>query len=175
MLGLANEKLVKDALENLGIQILTLANLEKEDMKNITQNFIELKRNIDSNNQQVVELIKTNQLLQEQFQNLNAAINYLDDEIRNIAKEKSFKEETRSEILTPTEMPKIEKATEIIMKKMKTGDTSIEGVPGRMVGYCITCGKDMIIKSPEIKGAMEGGKMTTGPCIKCGRILFKMH
>lgn len=175
MLGLANEELVKEAFNSLGAQILTLANMEKEDMKNLTQNFIELKNKVDTKNPEIALMFSEIEKLRKEFDNFKTAVSYLDRELRELNKKKSFQEEIDSEIITPTEMPKMENATQIILEKIQRGDMSTEGVPERLVGYCISCEKEMVIKNPEIRQALEGGKMTTGPCIKCGRTLFKIH
>jgi len=150
MLGLANERLVMEAFNGLGAQIAALKNIEQEDMENITANFIDLKNKVDIESLERIKLSQALNTIIEEFKNFKSAVNSMDKELRINKKD------------TPCE------------NKIAPVEQAPTQVHSNIFGYCITCEKEMEMLDVSNKALVDGGKMTSGPCIKCGRILFKI-
>lgn len=175
MLGLAQEKLVIQGLNNLGAQVALLAKRENEHMLALTDNFILLKNKIEEENPSVKKLFEEIAQLKAEYASFKLAVKSLDAEINLIRKGENYKSETKSEVLTPVEPPKLDNMQEEIIKRIASGDESTEGLSEKIVAYCLTCGKNRMIINPEIVSTTDGGRMTTGDCKFCGRVLAKIH
>lgn len=173
MFNIAKKDLVQEAFGSLVNQIngvanlvSTLANQEREDIKNLTLNFIELKNKIDAPNEDVKKLFGEIERLDKQFEEMRGIVVSMNKVILEMQRNKQIEVET---IETPVEiLPKVKEEVKIKKPNLVTRETND-------TGFCTNCQKLVIMQEKEILTEDDGTKMVIGTCIDCGMKLFKLQ
>lgn len=174
MLNLANEKLVEEGFKNLAMQIQQLVMIEREDIKNLTYNFIALKEQLDAEIKlrkvQETELFNLKEK-KVQAQELFSMMKEFDNFKSSIIE--TFKGTSNQEI-KETKKTTIEESNEEIKKVPFELHPKIEEIKEKYFGHCLTCNKEQEMVNYEIVPSAENKRMARGDCSFCGRKLFKI-
>lgn len=174
MFNLANEKLTEEGFKMIALQIQQLARNERDDMKNLTLNFIALKEQLENEikerKAQAVELTSLKEM-KNQALGLIGIMKEFEEFKLNIIESLNMKKEEKK--IIPPVAPVVQMAAVQIPAKEEMKPEIKEIEPEYEVN-CLDCGVKRKIEDPEGMPAAEGGKMIKGKCGVCGRRLFKL-
>lgn len=154
MFNIAKEDLIKESLNNLNQQILNLANQEKEDVRSLTLNFIDLKNKVDTSSSERNKIMTDIEIFNNKFNQIKEILSTMNNVLIKIQEDKVVQEEIKKEVIQP--LPVKEVAPEVM-------------------AYCIDCKKASPLKDMELSQTEAGDKMAIGSCVYCGRKLFKIQ
>lgn len=160
MFNLANENIVKEGFNNIAIEMQGLVNQEMEDMKNITNNFLELKNKVNLDYSEIKELESQLKFLKIQLEDFKMNMHEI---LIDLRQQKSI------------EPPKQKIQETLIIESIKPLKQEVDYGDERNWGNCINCGKKQKILNPTFLEGGEGTKRTEGSCCVCGNKLFRIH
>lgn len=177
MLNFANEKLVQEGFINLGAQVKNLAEVETEDMRNITLNFLALKEQLDNEikerKAQAAELSTVHVMKNQALSIIEVMKEFEEFKLNMIEALKETKEERERKRISEVQCisgPEVKK--EIVIKEETTKEPEIKEPQEQYEVHCIKCEKKQKINNPQLT-TLQGRKTIEGTCV-CGGKLFKL-